>query len=119
VIRNHRSALLPALAGLCLGGCGPSANEPASAALAAKSAVIITVDAKQHTCGVALPTEAQGSAVPCDDVAAFVRDELRLPTGAIYDLRGGPDANRADTAKINATLQGAGYLSAGQALNKK
>jgi hypothetical protein len=104
-----RSALVPALAGLFLGGCGQSANDPASAPLAARPDVIITMDGKQHTCGVALYTEAQGSAVSCDDVVSFVRDELRLPNGAIYDLHGSPDANRAEMAKIETSLQGAGY----------
>ncbi len=119
MLRKDRSALLPALACVFLGGCGPSANEPALPPPAAKPDVIITVDATQHTCGVALYTEAQGSAVPCDDVAAFVRDELRLPKAAIYDLQGGPGVDRAEMTKIDAILQGAGYRNAGQALNKK
>jgi hypothetical protein len=106
---EHRSAQVPALACLVLVGCGQSANNPASAPLAAKPDVIITVDGKQHTCGVALLTEAQGSAISCDDVAAFVRDELRLPNGAIYDLHGSADVNRAEMAKIETSLQAAGY----------
>ena len=106
---EHRLALMAAFACLLLGGCGQSANNPASAPLAAKPDVIITVDAKQHSCGVALPTEAHGSTVACDEVAAFVRDELRLPTGASYELHGSPDVNRAELAKIDTSLQGAGY----------
>lgn len=71
--------------------------------------MIVTIDGARHTCLVALYSEAQGSAVSCDEVVPFVRDELRVPSGSIYDLRTNPDVDNAQTARVAATLNGAGY----------
>jgi hypothetical protein len=89
-------------------GCGSSNNAPA-AAIAAKPDAIITFDGERHTCVVALSGEAQGSMVPCADVIPFMRDELRLAAGSIYDTRtiGTPDA--AEVAKTTQNLKDAGY----------
>jgi hypothetical protein len=74
-----------------------------------KADVIVTVDAKTHGCLVALSSEAQGSAVGCDDVVAFVRDELRVPSGSVYDIHTSPGTDAALGSKLDANLKGAGY----------
>jgi hypothetical protein len=93
-------------------GCGSSSNAPApetAPVIAAKADVVITVDGVQHACVVALPSEPQGSSIPCTDVIAFLRDELRVPSGAIYDLRTTPPVDAAEVIKVRASLKDAGY----------
>jgi hypothetical protein len=97
---------------LWLAGCGPSASPPdAAPSVAAKPDVIVSLDGEHHTCLVALSSEAQGSTIGCDEVVPFVRDELRVPSGSIYDLRTLPPADKAEMAKVDASLKGAGYRS--------
>jgi hypothetical protein len=96
---------------LLLMGCGSSNHAPApvSAAIAAKPDVIITFDGERHTCVVALPSEAQGSIVPCADVIPFMRDELRLASGSIYDTRTIAKADQEEVAKTTQNLKDAGF----------
>jgi hypothetical protein len=96
---------------LLLIGCGSSSNAPASApaAIAAKPDVTITFDGEHHTCVVALSSEAQGSILPCADVIPFMRDELRLASGSIYDTRVVGKADEAEVAKTTQNLKDAGY----------
>jgi hypothetical protein len=96
---------------LPLAGCGPSANAPvpATAAIAARPDVVIKFDDEHRTCVVALYSEPQGSAVPCSDVVQFLRDELRLPSGAIYDIPTVPDAGKSDLTRVADSLKAAGY----------
>jgi hypothetical protein len=98
---------------ISLTGCGSSTNAPASPPVAAKSDVVVTVDGVRHACVVALHSEAQGSIISCDDVVSFVRDELRLPSGSIYDIRTTPDVPAAQMAKVESSLNGAGYRRIG------
>jgi len=108
-------AMLACTLGLSvLGGCGQSANTPASAPaapppIASKPDVIVTLDGARHDCLVALYSEEQGNIISCDDVVAFVRDELRIPSGAIYDIRTAPNIDEAQKTKVEASLKGAGY----------
>jgi hypothetical protein len=90
-------------------GCGPSTCTSAAPKLAARADVTVTVDGIQHACVVALATEAQGSVVPCGDVVPFVRDELRLPSGSIYDVRTISDVKEEEIAAVGAKLKDAGY----------
>lgn len=96
---------------LLLIGCGSSNNAPAPVppAIAAKPDVIITFDGERHTCLVALFSEAQGSMVPCADVIPFMRDELRLASGSIYDTRTIAKPDAAEIAKTTQNLKDAGY----------
>ncbi|MHB8478110.1 MAG: hypothetical protein ACYDBZ_17680 [Steroidobacteraceae bacterium] len=92
------------LFGLCtvliaLGGCGPAESPDAT----------VTIDGVRHACVVALHNEVQGSTVPCSDVAAFLRDELRLAGGSSCDVRAVPDADAAEVARVDASLKAAGY----------
>jgi ABC-type Fe3+-hydroxamate transport system substrate-binding protein len=111
-----RALRLAAASALLLSGCG-RAEDPATRVAAATPAVaptpdvIVTLDGKTRDCLVALSREAQGSAVACDDVAPFLRDELRVPSGAVYALHASADIDSAQVAKVNAALQGAGYRS--------
>ena len=96
-----------------LGGCGSRSDAPMPAApspaIAAKPDALITFDGERHTCVVALSGEAQGSIVACADLVPFMRDELRLAGGSIYDTRtvGKPDT--AEIAKTTQNLKDAGY----------
>jgi hypothetical protein len=112
------SALMMVCSTAMLAGCGSSTNAPApqtapmsqaAPVIAAKPDVIVTVDGVQHACVVALSSEPQGSTIPCSDVIAFLRDELRVPSGAIYDLRTTPPVDAAEVLKVRANLKDAGY----------
>jgi hypothetical protein len=65
--------------------------------------------AKSGPSVVALFSEAQGSTISCGDVVPFVRDELRLPSGSIYDIRTIPDVDEAEMSSVGASLKSAGY----------
>jgi hypothetical protein len=93
---------------ISLAGCGPSENTPAPST-AMRPDVIITLDGARHNCDVALYSEPQGSAVSCADVVPFVRDELRLASGSIYDIRTAAKVDDAERAAVEASLNAAGY----------
>jgi hypothetical protein len=116
--RGNAAILLAALltaASVLLVSCGSSTRAPASESppipppLAAKPDVIVTFDGVRHACVVALYSEPQGSAIPCAELVPFLRDELRLPGGAIFDIRTIPTFDAAEMAKAAAGLEGAGY----------
>jgi hypothetical protein len=93
-----------------LTGCGSSGDSTASSPpIAAKPDVTVTFDGEHHGCIVALYTEAQGSAISCGEVVSFIRDELRLPRGAVYDVRTVPDVEQGEMARVGAALDDAGY----------
>jgi hypothetical protein len=94
---------------LLLAGCGPSTNTPAPGRIATKPDVIVTMDGARHACVVALNSETQGSTISCDDVVPFLRDELRVPSGSIYDVRTLPGVDKAALAKVDTSLRDAGY----------
>lgn len=108
------AALLTA-ASVLLPGCGSSSQAPAPDSspipprLADKPDVIVTFDGARHSCVVALYSEPQGSAVPCAELIPFLRDELRVPNGAIYDIRTIPTFDAAEMSKTAASLESAGY----------
>jgi hypothetical protein len=105
------ASLASAAALILAAGCGGSSDTsaPAAAPIAAKPDVIVTLDGKQHACVVALYSEEHGSAIPCDDVVRFLKDELRVPSGSIYDMRTIPVVAEAEMAGVAASLKGAGY----------
>jgi hypothetical protein len=98
-------------AALVLVGCGSANNaaEPVPPSIAAKPDVIITFDGERHSCIVALPSEAQGSIVACADIIPFMRDELKLASGSIYDTRTIAKVDAAEVAKTTQNLGDAGY----------
>lgn len=102
------------LGSMLLAACGQSANTPAAPppAVAAKADVIVTLDGAKRDCLVALSSEAQGSMISCDEVGAFVRDELRVPRGSKYDIRTVANVDAAKITKVEAGLKDAGYHSA-------
>jgi hypothetical protein len=104
-------AVLAALAPLLLIGCGSPTSPPASAspAIAAKPDVIITFDGERHACVVALNSEAQGSIIPCADVVPFMRDELRLASGSLYDTRTVAKVDEAEVGKTMQNLNDSGF----------
>ena len=94
-----------------LAGCGSSSTHSAATApaIAAKPDVIVTFDGKRHACLVALPTEQQGSEVACKEIVSFLKDELRVPSGSVYDERVMPDFDPAERAAVESALKDAGY----------
>jgi hypothetical protein len=97
-----------------LGGCGSSANNPASTSGsgAAGADVIVTFDAAHRTCVVAIRNEAQGSTIPCSEVVPFLRDEMRVASGSTYDLRAA-GVDEAEKARVAGELKAAGYRFVG------
>jgi hypothetical protein len=100
-----RALCLSAFIPLLLVGCG-SGTPPK---LAERADVIITLDGKRHACVVALDKEPQGSTVACKEAVSFVKDELRVPSGSIYDIRIVANVDNADIASVRDALNGAGY----------
>jgi len=111
--RRVRAVLASTAVSIWLAGCGQSGNIPAPAPpappIAAKPDVIVTLDGAHHDCIVALYSEPQGSTISCDDVVPFVRDELRLASGSVYDLRTTSNVEDAGRAKVETALKNAGY----------
>jgi len=109
-LNNVRALLVAAMLAASLTGCGsPGGGTASSPPIASKPDVIVTFDGEHHGCVVALYTESQGSAISCGDVVPFVKDELRLPRGAIYDIRTIPDVDQAEMSRVGAALDEAGY----------
>jgi hypothetical protein len=101
---------------MLLAACGSSSNAPtpqSASATVAKPDFIITVDGVQHACVVALYSEPNASTIPCTDLIPFLRDELRVPSGAVYDLRTTPTAEQAEVLKVRTSLKDAGYAFIG------
>jgi hypothetical protein len=95
---------------LLLTGCGSSNNAaPVRAAMTAKPALIVTFDGVRHACVVALSSESEGNIIPCADIVPFVRDELRLASGSIYDTRTIGNFEASEAAKTTQSLNEAGY----------
>ena len=92
-----------------LAGCGSSSNGSVPPRIAEKADVVITYDGQRHTCLVTLFSEAQGNAVQCGEVVPFVRDELRLASGSVYDTRTNAAADEPELARVSDNLKGAGY----------
>jgi uncharacterized protein YceK len=115
-----RAILASTAVSLLLSGCGQSSKgtAPAAASAASRANVTVTFDGKRHKCVVALSTEAQGNSVPCGDVVSFVREELRVPSGALYDIRKIPEVDETEVAKVSADLNGAGYRFVGASGNE-
>ena len=103
---SSRAVLLFGFIPIVLVGCGASSTPPK---LAERPDVIITLDGKRHTCVVALEKEPQGSTVPCKEAVSFVKDELRVPGGAIYDISTVANVDNAEIASVRDALNGAGY----------
>ncbi len=100
-------AASPALLTAC--GSSHNAAAPVSAQMTPNPAVVITFDGDRNMCVVALSSEAQGNIIPCADVVPFIRDELRVASGAIYDTRTIGKFDAAEMAKTTQSLNAAGY----------
>ena len=108
---DTRVLLVSTAVSILLAGCGQSSKgpAPATASAASRADVTITFDGKRRKCVVALSSEAQGNSIPCGDVVSFVREELRVPSGSVYDIRKIPDVDETEVAKVGADLNSAGY----------
>jgi hypothetical protein len=101
---SYRAALLTLLP-MLVAGCG-SGTPPK---IAERPDVIVTLDGKRHSCVVALEKEPQGSTVPCKETVSFVKDELRVQPGSIYDIHTVANVGDAEIASVRAALDAAGY----------
>jgi hypothetical protein len=110
---STRAAMFCAVICGLISGCGSSVDAPRSSPSKPVADVTITLDGVHHVCNVALSTEAQGSSIACGDVVAFLRDELRVPSGAAYDLQPNPGANEAEFKALSTSLKNAGYRFVG------
>jgi hypothetical protein len=115
---DARAILVSAAALILVTGCGQSSKGPAPAPAVSRADVTVTFDGKRHKCVVALSSEAQGNSIPCGDVVSFVREELRVPSGAVYDIRKIPDVDETQVAKVSADLNSAGYRFVGASGNE-
>jgi hypothetical protein len=106
VAASLRPVLLCACIPALIVGCGSSSTPPK---LAERPDVVITLDGKRHACVVALDKEPQGSTVPCKEAVSFVKDELRAPSGSIYDIRTVATVDHAEIASMRDALNDAGY----------
>jgi hypothetical protein len=104
VAMSSRAVLL-GLSSILVGGCSPDTPPK----IAERPNVIVTLDGKRHTCVVALDKEPQGSTVPCKEAVAFVKDELRVPAGSIYDIRTMANVDDSEIASVRVALNDAGY----------
>jgi hypothetical protein len=92
-------------------GCAKptGAPNPVVPPIASRPDVIVTFDGERHACVVALFNEAKGHAMSCDGVLQFIRDDLKLQSGSVYDIRAIPDIDEAEMHRVTASLNGAGY----------
>jgi hypothetical protein len=97
------------MSAIALASCGPSASPPVPPKIAARADVIVTLDGGRHACVIALYNEPQGSIVACGDVVSFIKDELRVASGAVYDVRTISDVDKDEMARVTGSLNGAGY----------
>jgi hypothetical protein len=107
VAMSFRGVLLSGFIPMLLCGCGASSGTPPK--LAERPDVIITLDGKRHACVVALDKEPQGSTVPCKEAVSFVKDELRVQHGSIYDIRTIAAVGDPEIASVRDALNDAGY----------
>lgn len=110
---DTRAIFASAAALILATGCGQSSKGPAPASAVSRANVTVTFDGKRRKCVVALSSETQGNTIPCGDVVSFVREELRVPSGSVYDIRKIPDVDETEVAKVTADLNTAGYRFAG------
>ena len=92
-------------------GCGSPPADVSTPASRTKADVTLTFDGVRHACVVALPTEAQGSAVACADVVPFFKDELRLANGSAYEVHTIAPVDEAEKKRVLEELARAGFRS--------
>jgi hypothetical protein len=107
----HRTLSALLIVPVLLGGCGRSANTPGatSAPDAGRPDAIVTFDGGRHACVVSLRSETHGNTIPCGDVVPFLKDELRLASGAFCAMRSIGDVDPAEMTRVEASLDAAGY----------
>ena len=104
---SFRSVFLSGLIPMLVAGCGASSGTPPK--IAARPDVIITLDGNRHACVVALDKEPQGSTVACKEAVSFVKDELRVQRGSVYDIRTVANVGDTEIASVRDALNEAGY----------
>jgi hypothetical protein len=103
-----RTLIVSIVVATLVSACGPSSRSSGSK-IAEKANVTITFDGKRHVCVVALSTEAVGNAISCGDLIPFLSEQLRLQSGAVYDIQTIAPVDDAEMALAAAGLKRAGY----------
>jgi hypothetical protein len=113
-MRKVRTAAFAAAS--VVAACGASNNAPTSVLpqSANKADVLVTLDSVHHECMVTLSKEEHGNSIACGDIIPFLKDELRLPTGATFDVRTTQEVSKADSGNLRKSLSAAGYRSVGE-----
>lgn len=104
---SFRAILLSGFTPILVAGCGASSGTPPK--IAERPNVTITLDGNRHACLVALDKEPQGSTVPCKEAVSFVKDELRVQPGSVYDILTVATVADTEIASVHAALDEAGY----------
>jgi hypothetical protein len=107
VAASFRAILLSVFTPMLVAGCGASSGTPPK--IAERPNVTITLDGNRHACVVALDKEPQGSTVPCKEAVSFVKDELRVQPGSVYDIHTIATVGDTEIASVRAALDEAGY----------
>src|ERR1700683_504130 len=106
--RSLRTRIVSLVMATLVSACGPSSGS-SGAKIAEQANVTITFDGKRHACVVALPTETVGNAISCGDLIPFLGEQLRLQSGAVYDIQTIAPVDDAELAQAAAGLKRAGY----------
>jgi hypothetical protein len=106
--RSLRTLIVSIVVSTLVSACGPSSGS-SGPKIAEKANVTITFDGKRHACVVALSTEAVGNAISCGDLIPFLSEQLRLQSGAVYDIQTIAPVDDAEMAQAAAGLKRAGY----------
>jgi hypothetical protein len=107
VAASFRAILFSGFTLMLVAGCGASSGTPPK--IAERPNVTITLDGNRHACVVALDKEPQGSTVPCKEAVSFVKDELRVQPGSVYDIHTVATVADTEIASVRAALDDAGY----------
>ena len=73
-----------------------------------KADVLITFNGPKNICEVAL-VGATPKPLPCTQVVSYLVNDLKLPKGALFDVKTIPDVNVSEYESVMAALKTAGY----------
>ena len=75
--------------------------------------VVVTFSGAPTKCTVSLRDSSESHALPCADVSAYFRDQLRLPPGAMFATRDFGNTHGVEISTLISALKESGYRSVG------